>query len=91
MISAVDALGRTKLAECYGALRGLAAELAEDGEASDGSPPCQALRRTLAIGAPCPSCGAPLTTQWFAAEAVHQARQHAPRRSLAPPHRPRAG
>jgi hypothetical protein len=34
------ALGRTKLAECYGGLRGLAAELAEDGEAADDSPPC---------------------------------------------------
>jgi hypothetical protein len=84
------ALGRTKLAECYGALCGLATELAEDGEESDDSPHCQALRWVLATGTPCPSCGASLTAQWFTAEEVHQARQRAARRSLAPPHRPRA-
>jgi hypothetical protein len=84
------ALGRTKLAECYGALRGLAAEMGENGEEANDAPHREPLSRVLVGGAPCPSCGAPLTAQWFTAEEVHQARPHAPSGSLAPPHRPRA-
>jgi hypothetical protein len=78
------ALGRTKLAECYGARRGLIAELAEDREEANGSPDRQAPGRGLATGAPCPSCGAPFTAQWFTAEAVHQSWQHAPQPGPAP-------
>jgi hypothetical protein len=79
-------LGRTKFAECYGALRGLAAE---DREAAD-EVPRRAPGHVLTRGAPCPSCGAPLTAQWVTAEDVHQARPDVPRHSLAPPRRPRA-
>jgi hypothetical protein len=77
-------LGRAKLAECYGALRGLAAELAEDGDDTDGSVCRQSPGRVLTAGAPCPSCGAPFTAQWFTAEAVHQSWQHAPQPGPAP-------
>jgi hypothetical protein len=84
------ALGRTKLAECYDALRGLAVEMGENGEEANDAPQREPLGRVLVAGAPCPSCGAPLTAQWFTAAEVHQARPHAPRRSPAPPHRPRA-
>ena len=81
------ALGRTKLAECYGALRGLAAQLAEDHEEADGSPDHQVPGRGLTAGAPCPSCGAPLAAQWLTAEDMHHARRDMPHRSLGPPGR----
>jgi Replication protein len=83
-------LGRTKFAECYDALRGLAAQVADDSEGADDLPRHEAPDLGLAAGAPCPSCGTPLTARWFTAEEVHQAQRDAPRRSLAPPKRPRA-
>jgi hypothetical protein len=89
-VAEFNTLGRTKFAECYGALRGLAAEAKADGEEADASPRPELQGRVPATGAPCPSCGAPLTAQWFTAEEMHQARQDAPCRSLAPPRRPRA-
>jgi hypothetical protein len=84
------ALGRTKLAECYGALRGLTAELADDSEETDASPSRQSPGRVWSTGAPCPSCGAPLVAQWYTAEEVHWGQRLAFHRPQAPPHRPRA-
>jgi hypothetical protein len=89
-VAQFSTLGRTKFAECYGALRGLAAEAQEAGEEADALTHREFPRRVLAPDAPCPACGAPLTAQWFTAEEVHQARPYAPRRSLAPPRRSRA-
>jgi hypothetical protein len=89
-VAEFNTLGHTKFAECYGALRGLAAEAQEAGEEADALTHREFPRRVLAPDAPCPACGAPLTAQWFTAEEVHQARPYAPRRSLAPPRRSRA-
>jgi hypothetical protein len=86
-VAEFTALKRTKLAECYGALRGLAAAAAADG---DEEPPDPLPRQALTPGAPCPSCGSPLIAQWVDAEALQYARPHTPRRSLAPPVAPRA-
>ena len=85
------ALGRTKLAECYGHLRGLAAALANDSGETDGSSAHQAARFVdLTIGAPCPACGAPLTAHWYTAAEVRWARRLAGHRPQAPPDRSRA-
>jgi len=55
-VAAFDALARRKLGECYGALRGLAGGLADEGEASD-----RAIKGPLPeVGEPCPACGLPL-------------------------------
>lgn len=51
-----NALGRAKLSECYGELRGLAAVWETDDEGSNGAAP-------LREGDPCPRCGAPLVAQ----------------------------
>jgi hypothetical protein len=89
-IAEFTALGRTKLAECYGALRGLAAALADDSEETEGSPHRQGPGRILSTGAPCPSCGAPLVAQWYTAEEVHWAQRLATHRPQAPPDRSQA-
>jgi hypothetical protein len=88
-IAQFSALGRTKFAECYGALRGLASDTADHDE-DDTPPPRELTWHQLTAGAPCPSCGSPLTAQWWAAEGVRQARRDATGHSLAPPRRPRA-
>jgi hypothetical protein len=84
------ALGRTKLAECYGALRGLAAEREDHEEAEEPAhhePPQQ----ILAAGAPCPSCSGPLMAYWYTAEEVSWGRRLTLHRSQAPPTHPPAG
>jgi replication protein len=84
------ALGRTKLAECYGALRGLAAETAGDRDEADAPPDREPLRRGFAAGAPCPSCGTSLSAQWYTAAEVRWAQRLASHHPQAPPDRPRA-
>jgi hypothetical protein len=83
-------LGRTKLAECYGALRGLAAETDEKGEEGGDAPRREPPARVLVAGAPCPSCGAPLVAEWYTAEEVHWDQRLAGHRPQAPSDRSRA-
>jgi Replication protein len=83
-------LGRTKMAECYGALRGLATEPTEERGEADRSPDRHAPGRDLTTGAPCPSCGAPLVAEWYTAEEVRWGQRLARHRPQAPPHRPQA-
>jgi hypothetical protein len=54
-----NALGRAKLSECYGELRGLASAWEADEAGSDGALPPAPLRE----GDPCPRCGALLVAQ----------------------------
>jgi hypothetical protein len=56
-----NALGRTKLRECYGELRGLVGELEDDGEDQLGLEPEEL---PLAEGEPCPVCGLRLEGRW---------------------------
>jgi hypothetical protein len=84
------ALGRTKLAECYGTLRGLAADTDADGETTDDAPRREGPGCVLSTGAPCPSCGAALLAQWYTAEEVHWGQRLARHRPQAPPDRPQA-
>jgi Replication protein len=84
------ALGRTKLAECYSALRGLAMEMEEDSDEMSEAPHHEPRGRGLVAGAPCPSCGTPLSAQWYTAAEVHWSRRLASHRPQAPPDRSRA-
>jgi hypothetical protein len=54
-------LGRTKLRECYGELRGLVGELEDDGEDELGVEPEEL---PLEEGDACPACGKPLKAEW---------------------------
>jgi hypothetical protein len=85
-VAEFTALGRTKLAECYGALRGLAATAADDADPPTSETPA----RVLAPGMACPRCHRPLTTQWVTRQILQHARQPEDRRTQAPPGSPQA-
>jgi hypothetical protein len=61
-------LGRTKLRECYGKMRGLVGEIDGDGEDQLGTEPEEV---PLVEGEPCPECGAELTAHWLSREALY--------------------
>jgi Replication protein len=61
-------LGRTKLQECYGKLRGLVGDLEDDGENRLGIEPEE---RPLQEGQACPDCGLPLRSEWLSREALY--------------------
>jgi hypothetical protein len=63
-----NALGRMKLRECYGALRGLVGEIDGDGEDELGIEPEEL---PLVEGEACPECGLPLTSRWLSREALY--------------------
>jgi hypothetical protein len=66
-VAEFNALGRTKLRECYGELRGLVGEIDGDGEDQLGMEPDEL---PLVEGQPCPECGLPLTARWLSREAL---------------------
>jgi hypothetical protein len=63
-----NALGRTKLRECYGELRGLVGEIDGDGDDQIGLEPEEV---PLVEGQACPVCGLPLTARWLSKEALY--------------------
>jgi hypothetical protein len=63
-----NALGRTKLRECYGELRGLVGEIDGDGDDQIGLEPEEV---PLVEGQACPECGLPLTAHWLSREALY--------------------
>jgi hypothetical protein len=67
-VAQFNALGRTKLRECYGAMRGLVGEMEDDGEDQLGIEPDEV---PLVEGEPCPDCGAELTARWLSREALY--------------------
>jgi replication protein len=67
-VAQFNALGRTKLRECYGELRGLVGDLEGDGEDQLGLEPEEL---PLVEGQACPECGLPLTSQWLSREALY--------------------
>jgi hypothetical protein len=69
-VAQFNALGRTKLRECYGAMRGLVGEIDGDGEDELGVEPEEV---PLQAGEPCPDCGAPLTARWVSREVLQAA------------------
>jgi hypothetical protein len=71
-VAEFNALGRTKLRECYGELRGLVGEIDGDGEDQLGMEPEE---RPLVEGQPCPECGLPLTACWLSREALGVTRE----------------
>lgn len=66
-VAEFNALGRTKLRECYGELRGLVGELDGDGEDQLGMEPEEL---PLVEGQACPDCGLPLAARWISREAL---------------------
>jgi hypothetical protein len=62
-----NALGRTKLRECYSELRGLVGEIDGDGDDQIGLEPEEV---PLVEGQACPACGLPLTAHWLSREAL---------------------
>jgi hypothetical protein len=60
-VAEFNALGRTKLRECYGAMRGLVGEIEDDGEDELGIEPEE---RPLVEGEACPTCDLPLRAWW---------------------------
>jgi Replication protein len=89
-VAEFTALGRTKLAECYGALRGLVVETTEDTDEAGDAPRPEPKGPALRAGAPCPACGTPLTPHWYTPEEVRWGRRLSAHRPQAPPGRPRA-
>jgi hypothetical protein len=67
-VAQFNALGRTKLRECYGAMRGLVGEIDGDGDDQLGIEPEEV---PLVEGEPCPECGAPLEAGWFSREELY--------------------
>jgi hypothetical protein len=67
-VAEFNALGRTKLRECYGELRGLVGEIDGDGEDQLGMEPEEV---PLVEGEPCPDCGLPLTARWVSREVLY--------------------
>jgi hypothetical protein len=63
-----NALGRTKLRECYGEMRGLVGEIENDGEDYMGLEPEE---QPLAEGEPCPDCGLPLRARWVSRDSLY--------------------
>jgi hypothetical protein len=66
-VAEFNALGRTKLRECYGELRGLVGEIDGDGEDQLGMEPEE---QPLVEGQPCPECGLPLIACWLPRDAL---------------------
>jgi hypothetical protein len=69
-VAQFNALGRMKLRECYGAIRGLVGEIDGDGEDQLGMEPEEI---PLVEGQPCPDCGLPLTALWVSHEVLQAA------------------
>ena len=67
-VAQFNALGRVKLRECYGAMRGLVGEIEDDGEAQIGVEPEE---RSLLEGDPCPTCDLPLEVRWASREVLY--------------------
>jgi hypothetical protein len=67
-VAQFNALGRTKLRECYGAMRGLVGEIDGDGEDQLGVEPEEV---PLVEGEACPTCGAELRAWWLSREALY--------------------
>jgi hypothetical protein len=67
-VAQFNALGRTKLRECYGELRGLVGEIDGDGEDQLGMEPEE---MPLVEGQACPDCGLPLAARWLSREALY--------------------
>jgi hypothetical protein len=67
-VAQFNALGRTKLRECYGELRGLVGEIEDDGEDQIGLEPEE---RPLVEGQACPDCGLPLEARWLSREMLY--------------------
>src|SRR5262245_725057 len=87
-VAQFNALGRTKLRECYGAMRGLVGEIDGDGEDELGREPEEL---PLVEGEACPTCGAELTARWLSREEVYgtldSLDQQSPPRPKPPPSR----
>jgi replication protein len=66
-VAQFNALGRTKLRECYGELRGLVGEIDSDGEDHIGVEPEEL---PLVEGDPCPNCDSPLVVQCLSRDAL---------------------
>jgi hypothetical protein len=77
-----NALGRTKLRECYGELRGLVGEIDGDGDDQIGLEPEEV---PLVEGQACPACGLPLTAHWLSREALYQQSDGIDSSTLSPP------
>jgi hypothetical protein len=69
-VAEFNALGRAKLRECYGELRGLVGEIEDDGEDQLGIEPEEL---PLVEGQACPDCGLPLAARWLSREALRGA------------------
>jgi hypothetical protein len=67
-VAQFNALGRTKLRECYGAMRGLVGDIEDDGEDQLGIEPEEV---PLVEGQACPDCGLPVTARWLSREELH--------------------
>jgi replication protein len=67
-VAQFNALGRAKLRECYGEMRGLVGEIEDDGEDELGIEPEE---RPLVEGEACPECGLPLMVRWLSHEALY--------------------
>jgi hypothetical protein len=80
-VAQFNALGRTKLRECYGELRGLVGELDGDGEDQLGLEPEEL---PLVEGQACPECGLPLTSRWLSREELYGTRVGGVRTRAAP-------
>jgi hypothetical protein len=68
-VAEFNALGRTKLRECYGELRGLVGEIDGDGDDQIGLEPEEV---RLVEGQACPECGLALTAQWLSREVLYR-------------------
>jgi hypothetical protein len=69
-VGQLNGLGRTKVRECYGEMRGLVGELERDDEEKIGIEPEE---RPVAEGESCPTCALPLTARWLSREALQAA------------------
>jgi hypothetical protein len=79
-VAQFNALGRTKLRECYGAMRGLVGEIEDDGEDQIGVEPEEL---PLAEGDSCPDCDLPLVVQYLSREVLSRLCLSPPRLSVA--------
>jgi hypothetical protein len=68
-VAEFNALGRTKLRECYGELRRLVGDLEDDGENRLGVEPEE---RPLEEGDQCPECGSPLKAEWLPRDTLYR-------------------